>query len=78
MLIFATAGTFKMDFNHLLYQLGFSLMGLGFLAHVCLPGNAMAASFLFAVAHCYVYVLMTCICSYFSNCLKCSQVGSCR
>ena len=72
MLIFATAGTFKMDFNHLLYQLGFSLMGLGFLAHVCLPGNAMAASFLFAVAHCYVYVLMTCICSYFSNCLKCS------
>ena len=26
MLIFATAGTFKMDFNHLLYQLGFSLI----------------------------------------------------
>lgn len=72
LLIFATAGTLKMDFNHLLYQLGFPLMGLGFLAHVCLPGNAMAASFLFAVAHCYVYVLMTCICSYFSNCLKCS------
>ena len=72
LLIFASAGTLKMDFNHLLYQLGFPLMGLGFLVHVCLPGNAMAASFLFAVAHCYVYVLMTCICSFFSNCLKCS------
>lgn len=72
LLIFFTAGTFRMDFNHLLYQLGFPLMGLGFLVPVCLPGNTIAAGFLFTVAHCYVYVLMTCICSYFSNCLKCS------
>lgn len=74
LVLLATAGLLSMDFNHLLYQIGFPLMALGFLAHVCLPGNVGVSEFLFGLAHCYVYVLMTCICSYFSNCLKCSPV----
>lgn len=74
LVLLATAGLLSMDFNHLLYQIGFPLMALGFLGHVCLPGNVGVSEFLFGLAHCYVYVLMTCICSYFSNCLKCSPV----
>lgn len=72
LVVLGTAGTLRLDFNHLLYQVGFPLMGLGFLIQVCLPASADAASFMFTVAHCYVYIIMTCICSYFSNCLKCS------
>lgn len=72
LVVLGTADALKLDFNHLLYQVGFPLMGLGFLMQVCFPANSDAASFMFTVAHCYVYIIMTCICSYFSNCLKCS------
>lgn len=72
LVVLGTAGALKLDFNHLLYQVGFPLMGLGFLMQACFPSSIGAAGFMFTVAHCYVYILMTCICSYFSNCLKCS------
>ncbi len=72
LVVLGTADALRLDFNHLLYQVGFPLMGLGFLMQVCFPASIDAAGFMFSVAHCYVYILMTCICSYFSNCLKCS------
>lgn len=74
LVVWGTADTLKLDFNHLLYQVGFPLMGMGFLVQACFPASAVASGFMFSVAHCYVYILMTCICSYFSNCLKCSPV----
>ena len=70
--VVGTADARRLDVKHLLYQVGFPLMGLGFLMQVCFPASIDAAGFMFSVAHCYVYILMTCICSYFSNCLKCS------
>lgn len=72
LVVLGTADALRLDFNHLLYQVGFPLMGLGFLMQACFPASIDAAGFMFSVAHCYVYILMTCICSYFSNCLKCS------
>lgn len=71
-LVALTAGIMKLDFNHLLYQVTFPLMGMGFLVSIYAPGNTSAATFVFMVAHCYAYVVVVCINAYFGYCLKCS------
>lgn len=72
LLVAVTAGAMRMDFNHLLYQVTFPLMGLGFLVSTFAPGNTLVATFIFMVAHCYAYIVIVCINAYFSRCLKCS------
>lgn len=71
-LLFATATWMHLDFNHLMYQIGFPLMGLGFLANATLPGDLYVGPFLFSVAHCFVYTIMTCINAHFTHDLKCA------
>lgn len=71
-LLFATATWMRLDFNHLMYQIGFPLMGLGFLANAVLPGDLYVGPFLFSVAHCFVYTIMTCINAHFTHDLKCA------
>lgn len=61
-----------LDFNHLLFEVGFPLMGMGFLLYACLPADVGLASFAFTVSHCFTWTIVTCICAYFGKCLKCS------
>lgn len=74
LLIITTALTLKMDFNHLVYRIGFPCMATGFILLVCFPDNFDYGGVLLTIGHCYMYVMITCICSYFSNGLKSSPV----
>lgn len=67
-----TALTLKMDFNHLVYQIGMPIMGLGFLLVAWSPHDAAASSLVLTVGYCFTYTIVTCIISYFTNCLVCS------
>lgn len=61
----------NLDFNHLIYQLGFPLTALGFVIYACSASSA-ASSLVITVGYCFLYIIITCINSYFSNRLGCS------
>lgn len=71
-LLALTAIPLKLDFNHLLYKVGNTLMASGFLLLCCIPGNATICGFIFTAGYCYVYIIMTCINAHFTHDLGCS------
>lgn len=64
-----TAIVLRMDFNHLVYQIGFPLMGLGFLLLACIPSNVIIGGFILTVSYCFMYTIITCINAHFSHVL---------
>ena len=66
-LLLLTALFVKMDFNHLIYQVGFSIMATGALL-IALARNAPAAGeFVQFVGFCYVHLIMWGLCSYLTK-----------
>lgn len=67
LLLFLTAVFVKMDFNHLIYQVGFGIMATGALL-VALFGNAPAVGQAVQfVGFCYVHLIMWGLCSYLTK-----------
>ena len=67
LLLFLTAVFVKMDFNHLIYQVGFSIMATGALLIAILqPLPAVGESFQL-VGFCYVHLIMWGLCSYLTK-----------
>lgn len=67
LLLFLSAVFVKMDFNHLIYQVGFSIMAAGaLLIAVVQPLPAIGESFQL-VGFCYVHLVMWGLCSYLTK-----------
>lgn len=67
LLLFLTAVFVKMDFNHLIYQVGFGIMATGALLIALLgsiPALGQAVQF---VGFCYVHLIMWGLCSYLTK-----------
>ena len=64
----------RMDFNNLLFRTGLPLLTLGFLLVALFPETSELGGFAFNVGYCYLYVIATCICSYFGKELRCSPI----
>lgn len=71
-LVFVASMVFNLDFNHLVYQVGFPVMAGGFVLLACLPDQPAAGGFVFTAGYCFIYVIITCINSYFGSRLECS------
>lgn len=66
-LLLFTALFVKMDFNHLIYQVGFSIMATGALLIALAPAAPAAGEFVQFVGFCYVHLIMWGLCSYFTK-----------
>ncbi|MEG0322995.1 MAG: helix-turn-helix transcriptional regulator [Raoultibacter sp.] len=66
-LLFLTAVFVKMDFNHLIYQVGFSIMATGALLVACLQGIPVIGESIQLVGFCYVHLIMWGVCSYLTK-----------
>lgn len=66
-LLFLTAVFVKMDFNHLIYQVGFSIMATGALLVACLQGVPVIGESVQLVGFCYVHLIMWGLCSYLTK-----------
>lgn len=66
-LLLLTAVFVKMDFNHLVYQMGFPLMALGAVFVACLRGFPVLGESFQLVGFCYVHLLMWGVCSYLTK-----------
>lgn len=67
LLLFLTAVFVRMDFNHLIYQVGFSIMATGaLLIAVVRPFPVIGESFQL-VGFCYVHLIMWGVCSYLTK-----------
>ncbi|MCR5583392.1 MAG: LuxR C-terminal-related transcriptional regulator [Eggerthellaceae bacterium] len=64
-----TALLFGMDFNHLVFEVGFGFLALGFMVLGCFAEYVWAGSLLLMMGYCFVYVVVTCVISYFSYCV---------
>lgn len=74
LLVLLSSFVLNLDFNQLVYQIGFTLMALSFVLCACLPETPAASGFTMSVGHCFMYIVITCINSYFSNRMGCSPV----
>lgn len=61
----------KLDYSRLVYQVGFPLVGFSFLIYSFLSGTSEVSSFVFSVGYCFMYVIVSSVNTYFSNCLEC-------
>ncbi len=57
----------KMDFNHLIYQIGFPLMACGAVVVACFGTGAQWGMFIQLVGFCYVHLIMWGLCSYLTK-----------
>ena len=64
----------RSDFNNLLYRVGLPIMAVGFLLAALAPEANGLGGFVFTTGYCYLYVIVTCVCSYFGKELRCSPV----
>lgn len=67
LLLLLTAVFVKMDFNHLVYQVGFPLMAFGALLVACVRGVPVVGESLQLIGFCYVHLLMWGVCSYLTK-----------
>lgn len=67
LLLLLTAVFVKMDFNHLVYQVGFSIMALGALLASCLRSVPVVGESFLLIGFCYVHLLMWGVCSYLTK-----------
>lgn len=73
-ILMLTAILLRMDFNHLVYQIAFPIMGLGFLLLTCIPHDVVIGGFVLTVGYCFMYTIVTCINAHFSHVLGYSPV----
>ena len=66
-LLLLTALFVKMDFNRLIYQVGFSIMATGALLIAPAPAALAAGEFVQFVGFCYVHLIMWGLCSYLTK-----------
>ena len=66
-LLLLTALFVKMDFNHLIYQVGFSIMATGALLIALAPAAPAPGEFVQFVGFCYVHLIMWGLCSYLTK-----------
>ncbi len=66
-LLLLTALFVKMDFNHLIYQVGFSIMATGALLIAPAPAAPAPGEFVQFVGFCYVHLIMWGLCSYLTK-----------
>lgn len=66
-LLFLTAVFVKMDFNHLIYQVGFGIMATGSLLVAILVGVPGLGNFIQFVGFCYVHLIMWGVCAYLTK-----------
>lgn len=62
--VLVSALLFKLDFNHLIYQVGFLVMGAGYAVFVLLGDSAFAGGVINSVGCHFVSVLMWSLCAY--------------
>ncbi|MDR1422446.1 MAG: helix-turn-helix transcriptional regulator, partial [Coriobacteriales bacterium] len=67
LLLFITAVAVKMDFNHLIYQVGFSLVALGSMLIALFYPTFQLGSSLQLMGFCYLHLLMWGLCSYLTK-----------
>jgi DNA-binding CsgD family transcriptional regulator len=66
-LLFITALTVKLNFDHLIFRVGFPLMALGFFI-ISTFGNALlGGSVLLYTGYAYTYLINCCLCAYFAK-----------
>jgi DNA-binding CsgD family transcriptional regulator len=63
-LIFATALFFRLDFNHLIYQIGFPLMALGYLVAAFFASGSTSGIMLHAIGYRFVGILGWVLCAH--------------
>lgn len=66
-LLLLTAVFVKMDFNHLIYQMGFGLTATGAFLIVCVSGLPMLGVSFQLLGFCYVHLVMWGLCSYLTK-----------
>ena len=66
-LLFLTAVFVKMDFNHLIYQVGFGIMATGALLIALMDGAPALGQSVQFVGFCYVHLIMWGLCSYLTK-----------
>jgi len=64
-LLFALSILVKLDYNHLLYQVGFPLVALGALCLVCLSAYPLLGTSLQLAGFCFIHMVMWGVCTYF-------------
>lgn len=69
-LLFALSISIKMDYNHLLYQVGFPLVALGALCLVCFASVPLLGSTLQLVGFSFIHLVMWGVCTYLIKNLK--------
>lgn len=67
LLLLLSAVFVKMDFNHLIYQVGFGIMALGALLIACLGDMPTIGQSVQLVGFCYVHLIMWGLCSYLTK-----------
>lgn len=67
LLLFVTAVFVKMDFNHLIYQVGFGIMATGALLIALWGGCPAVGESVQFVGFCYVHLIMWGLCSYLTK-----------
>lgn len=67
LLLLLTALFVKMDFNHLIYQVGFSIMASGALLVALAPASPALGEFVQFIGFCYVHLIMWGLCSYLTK-----------
>lgn len=67
LLLFLTALSVKMDFDHLVFRVGFPLMGVGFFVIATFENSLIPGSLLLYMGYAYMYLTNCCLCSYFAK-----------
>lgn len=66
-LLLLTTVFVRMDFNHLIYQVGFGIMALGAMLIAIIPGSAAIGEAVQFIGFCYVHLIMWGLCSYLTK-----------
>ncbi|MDR2106486.1 MAG: LuxR family transcriptional regulator [Coriobacteriales bacterium] len=66
-LLFITALSVQLNFEHLVFRVGFPLMAAGFIVISVLDHALIAGSALLYVGYAYMYLINCCLCSYFAK-----------
>lgn len=67
LLLLLTSVFAKMDFNHLIYQVGFPIMASGAVAIACMRSFSLVGESIQLVGFCYVHLIMWGLCSYLTK-----------
>jgi DNA-binding CsgD family transcriptional regulator len=69
-LLFVTVVTVRMDFNHLIYQVGFTLVAIGAFFIILFYPNLLAGSLLQYMGATYLHLMMWGLCAYLTKSFK--------